>query len=64
MFGGEIDTREQLPPRPVRRLFARLARDERGMSLIETVMASAIFVLVSTVTIATLVSSTTTSRYA
>ena len=64
MFGGEIDTREQLPPRPARRLFARLARDERGMSLIETVMASAIFVLVSTVTIATLVSSTTTSRYA
>src|SRR5579885_2647134 len=64
MLGGQIDTREQRPPAPVRRLVARLKRDERGMSLIETVMASAIFVLVSTVTIATLVSSTTTTRYA
>src|SRR5690242_18910176 len=62
MFGGEMDTRETLLPTPVRRLLARLANDERGMGLIETLLAMTIFILVSTVTIATLVSSTTSTK--
>ena len=57
-----MDTRETLLPTPVRRLLARLANDERGMGLIETLLAMTIFILVSTVTIATLVSSTTSTK--
>lgn len=42
----------------------RLLAREEGMSLVETVLAATIFVLVSTVIIATLVSSTTSVKFA
>jgi Tfp pilus assembly protein PilV len=60
MFGRHNDIRQQSAPRSALR---RFARNERGMGLIETIMATTIFVVVSTVTIATLVSSTTSTKF-